>query len=233
MRILPVFVSICVLLLAVGVYRYEQPLPALALTTVLPESTTPLPGQANVPWPARGSAALAADNIGIVASMGDDKPRPIASVTKVMTAYLILKLHPLKVGEMGPDPHRHRLRRAPVQHPDLAGRIDRRRDGEREDQRVRPVAGPAHPFRQQLRSDAGQLGRGLPGRLHRQDERHGQAARHEEHEVRRRQRYLRCRPQHRHGPDHPGPGGDAEPRLRRDRQQEAGHRPRRRDNLQH
>lgn len=102
MRILPVFISIFVLAFAVGIYRYEQPLPALAVTQLLSDSVTPLPGQANLPWPAKGSAAVAVDSLGVVASVGDEKPRPIASVTKVMTAYLILKAHPLKIGEAGP-----------------------------------------------------------------------------------------------------------------------------------
>jgi D-alanyl-D-alanine carboxypeptidase (penicillin-binding protein 5/6) len=102
MRLIPVLVSIFVLVFAVGIYRYEQPLPALAVTQLLTESTTPMPGQANLPWPTKGSAAVAVDNLGVVASMGDDKPRPIASVTKMMTAYLILKAHPLKIGETGP-----------------------------------------------------------------------------------------------------------------------------------
>jgi D-alanyl-D-alanine carboxypeptidase (penicillin-binding protein 5/6) len=55
-----------------------------------------------LPWPAKGSAAVAVQGLGIVARNGSEEPLPIASVTKVMTAYVILTDKPLKPGEQGP-----------------------------------------------------------------------------------------------------------------------------------
>ncbi|MFQ6200563.1 D-alanyl-D-alanine carboxypeptidase, partial [Streptomyces sp. NPDC000405] len=56
-------------------------------------------GKASIPWPSGGQGALDVQGIGSFGSSGAQKPVPIASVAKVMTAYLILRDHPLKGGE--------------------------------------------------------------------------------------------------------------------------------------
>src|SRR4051794_7970163 len=99
---LPIVIAIAVLFAALAGYRYTRPLPALAIAYQLPETTTPQPGQPNLPWPTRGSAAVAVEGLGIVGAVGDERPQPIASVTKMMTAYVILKSKPLKLAEPGP-----------------------------------------------------------------------------------------------------------------------------------
>ena len=99
---LPILVAVAVLFAALGAYRYTRPLPPLSIAYQLPEAVTPQPGQANLPWPSRGTAAVAVEGLGIVGMVGDEQPRPIASVTKMMTAYVILKSKPLKAGEPGP-----------------------------------------------------------------------------------------------------------------------------------
>lgn len=48
-----------------------------------------------VPWPHAGQAALTVEDMGPVGTSGVDGPVPIASLAKVMTAYLVLKQHPL------------------------------------------------------------------------------------------------------------------------------------------
>jgi D-alanyl-D-alanine carboxypeptidase len=73
------------------------PEPTLDLTA---QSTYAFKGSAtDMPWPSEGQAALDVLGIGSYGSSGEQKPVPIASVTKVMTAYLILKDHPLKGGD--------------------------------------------------------------------------------------------------------------------------------------
>ncbi|MEU0568712.1 hypothetical protein ABZ297_25495 [Nonomuraea sp. NPDC005983] len=52
-------------------------------------------------WPAEGQAAVAVDGAGTQVK-GERTPVPIASLTKVMTAYVILERHPLKAGQDGP-----------------------------------------------------------------------------------------------------------------------------------
>jgi serine-type D-Ala-D-Ala carboxypeptidase (penicillin-binding protein 5/6) len=52
-------------------------------------------------WPREGQAAVEVEGVGGVASSGQPTPVPIASVAKVMTAYLTLLEHPLAAGEQG------------------------------------------------------------------------------------------------------------------------------------
>lgn len=61
-----------------------------------------LPGKFSVTFPTQGQSAVGTDNFGVIASSPDQSSVPIASVTKIMTAYLILKAHPLQAGEDGP-----------------------------------------------------------------------------------------------------------------------------------
>jgi D-alanyl-D-alanine carboxypeptidase (penicillin-binding protein 5/6) len=62
----------------------------------------PQPGKPFHPaWPAEGQAAVAVEGLGSVGASGGQTPVPIASVAKVMTAYLTLKQHPLAPGEEG------------------------------------------------------------------------------------------------------------------------------------
>jgi D-alanyl-D-alanine carboxypeptidase (penicillin-binding protein 5/6) len=74
-------------------------------------SATPPPGTAAsrqerlaaVPWPADGVSAADISDLGVVAGRGATRPVPIASVAKVMTAYVILHDHPLPGNGSGPD----------------------------------------------------------------------------------------------------------------------------------
>ena len=73
------------------------------LVQQLPTTVT-IPGSAPaIPWPRVGQAAIEMDGYGSLGTSGKaTTPVPIASVTKTMTAYLILAHHPLATGEAGP-----------------------------------------------------------------------------------------------------------------------------------
>ena len=58
---------------------------------------------AAVSWPADGVSAADISGFGVVAGPGATRPVPIASVAKVMTAYVILHDHPLTADGSGPD----------------------------------------------------------------------------------------------------------------------------------
>ncbi|MCZ7459694.1 hypothetical protein [Streptomyces sp. WMMC940] len=93
---------VVLLLIVFAVVQTVRPLPdpTLSLTA---EPTYEFGGAApQLPWPAKGQAYMAASGLGTLGSSGEQKPVPIASVTKSMTAYVILKNHPLKPGEPGP-----------------------------------------------------------------------------------------------------------------------------------
>ncbi|WP_435887467.1 serine hydrolase [Streptomyces nigra] len=93
-----------VILLAIvfAIVQSVRPLPAPTLDLTASNSFTFEGDKIDIPWPAQGQAALDVDGIGSFGSSGDQKPVPIASVAKVMTAYLILREHPLKSGAPGP-----------------------------------------------------------------------------------------------------------------------------------
>jgi D-alanyl-D-alanine carboxypeptidase (penicillin-binding protein 5/6) len=55
----------------------------------------------NLPWPAQGEAALYVEGIGSLGAAGGNTPVPIASMAKVMTAYLVLLHHPLGTNQAG------------------------------------------------------------------------------------------------------------------------------------
>lgn len=75
--------------------------PDVVVHRVLPTSVA-FPGSApKLAWPATGQAAAEVEGVGSLGSMGGDTPRPIASVAKIMTAYLILQDHPLVKGASG------------------------------------------------------------------------------------------------------------------------------------
>ncbi len=57
----------------------------------------------SLPWPQDGQSALWAQGVGNLGTCGGQTPVPIASVAKVMTAYVILRDHPLTDGQNGPD----------------------------------------------------------------------------------------------------------------------------------
>ncbi|MFF8953777.1 D-alanyl-D-alanine carboxypeptidase [Streptomyces sp. NPDC014940] len=93
-----------VILLAIvfAVVQAMRPLPQPTLDLTAKDTYTFGGGRTAIPWPAQGQAALDVQGIGTFGSSGAQKPVPIASVAKVMTAYIILRDHPLKSGADGP-----------------------------------------------------------------------------------------------------------------------------------
>ncbi|MFE0803027.1 D-alanyl-D-alanine carboxypeptidase [Streptomyces sp. NPDC058812] len=93
---------VILLVIVFGVVQSMRALPAPELDLTAQDSFTFEGGKPEIPWPSSGQAALDVQGIGTFGSSGDQKPVPIASVAKVMTAYVILRDHPLKSGAEGP-----------------------------------------------------------------------------------------------------------------------------------
>ena len=55
----------------------------------------------DLPWPSEGQGRLDINGIGTMGTFGKETPVAIGSVAKAMTAYIVLKDHPLKSGEEG------------------------------------------------------------------------------------------------------------------------------------
>lgn len=95
-------VALVALVVVVGAVNYVRPIPAVAATTSLHVQDT-VPGTVpKIPWPTTGSAAVGAAGLGLIATSGTEQPASAASVTKVMTALVILTDKPLKKDETGP-----------------------------------------------------------------------------------------------------------------------------------
>lgn len=83
-----------------GIVQIFRPYPIVEAK--LTSQSTNLPGSFSVTFPEQGESAVGTENLGVIASSAVKTPIPIASVAKIMTAYLVLKTYPLKLGEDGP-----------------------------------------------------------------------------------------------------------------------------------
>ena len=95
------------LLLAAGVYvgiRLSTPEPAPAVTAAAAAlQPVHVPAQpVTLPWPTTGQAAVAVPSIGVDLASGPEQAAPVASLTKLMTAYVVLHDHPIALGQPGP-----------------------------------------------------------------------------------------------------------------------------------
>ncbi|HLN06661.1 MAG TPA: hypothetical protein VK217_10310 [Acidimicrobiales bacterium] len=78
----------------------SRPRPVIlpSLVSLVPELTT-FPGTlAALPFPSTGQSAVFVQGVGLLGATSDEQPVPMASVTKVMTAILVLRDHPLGDG---------------------------------------------------------------------------------------------------------------------------------------
>ncbi|MFE6285803.1 serine hydrolase [Streptomyces sp. NPDC057877] len=92
-----------VLLLAIvfAIVQAVRPLPTPTLTLTAQESYSFEGDLKGLPWPSEGQGWMDVHGIGTMSDFGEQKPVAIGSVAKAMTAYVVLKDHPLKEGEDG------------------------------------------------------------------------------------------------------------------------------------
>lgn len=102
LKVAAVVILVVVLVAAAGAVKAAVASePAVATTTTL-SGTKKLPGAAPKPaWPASGQAAIEVEGLPPLGSSGSPTPLPIASLSKVMTAYLVLQDNPVKPGQPG------------------------------------------------------------------------------------------------------------------------------------
>lgn len=94
------FVVVIVVAVVFVVVQLVRSVPGQAAEATGPRSV-PIPGSANLPWPATGAAAVAVGH-GAVRTSGSTAAAPIASLAKMMTAYIVLRDHPIPTGQTGP-----------------------------------------------------------------------------------------------------------------------------------
>src|SRR2546428_10092386 len=95
-------VVLLLIVVAASAFNYLRPIPAVAATHLL-HTTEVVPGTApSLPWPSRGSAAVAVSGLGFVGTSGNEPAIPAASVTEGMAAPARLADSTLKTGRAGP-----------------------------------------------------------------------------------------------------------------------------------
>ncbi|MFC5805348.1 D-alanyl-D-alanine carboxypeptidase family protein [Streptomyces formicae] len=103
LRRFKIWTPLAVLLLIVfAVVQLVRPLPEPVLTLTAKSEYTFDGAGIELPWPAEGQSAVDVEGVGSLGTHGAQEPAPIASVAKTMTAYVILKNHPIKGEETGP-----------------------------------------------------------------------------------------------------------------------------------
>ncbi|MFE9558012.1 serine hydrolase [Streptomyces sp. NPDC006703] len=90
------------LLVVFAVVQIVRPLPSPRLALTSSATYTFAGGALGLPWPAEGQSAVSVDGVGSLGTHGEQKPAPLASVAKTMTAYVILKEHPISGKQEGP-----------------------------------------------------------------------------------------------------------------------------------
>nr|BBJ51715.1 hypothetical protein SAVMC3_43440 [Streptomyces avermitilis] len=96
-RRVKIWTPLLILLVVVfAVAQAVRPLPTPTLGLTADETYTFEGGKLDLPWPGQGQSAVEVEGVGTVGTAGKQAPKPIASVAKIMTAYVILEEHPLK-----------------------------------------------------------------------------------------------------------------------------------------
>jgi D-alanyl-D-alanine carboxypeptidase (penicillin-binding protein 5/6) len=96
-----VFICLVVLIGGAALYQIHRPVPPVTIAALAPAADR-VPGTLSLSWPAEGSASVAVAGIGLMGEVNGTQVYPLASVAKLMTAYLTLQKHPLGPYADGP-----------------------------------------------------------------------------------------------------------------------------------
>ncbi|MFJ5196701.1 serine hydrolase [Streptomyces sp. NPDC088394] len=86
---------VLLLLIVFAIAQAVRPLPTPTLALSADPTYTFGGGKLEMPWPGEGQGAVEVEGVGSLGTYGNQKPAPIASVAKIMTAYVILQDHPI------------------------------------------------------------------------------------------------------------------------------------------
>ncbi|MFE6892630.1 D-alanyl-D-alanine carboxypeptidase [Streptomyces sp. NPDC057694] len=94
---------VILLIVAFAIVQAVRPLPTPTLALTADDSYSFDGDSTKLPWPSEGQGWMDVQGIGTMDDFGKQTPVPIGSVAKSMTAYIILRDHPLKAGAGGPE----------------------------------------------------------------------------------------------------------------------------------
>lgn len=92
---------VVLLLIVFAIAQSVRPLPEPTLTLSAEPTYTFGGEKLDMPWPEEGQGAVEVEGVGTIGTYGKEKSAPIASVAKIMTAYVILQGHPITGKEDG------------------------------------------------------------------------------------------------------------------------------------
>jgi D-alanyl-D-alanine carboxypeptidase (penicillin-binding protein 5/6) len=87
---------------ALVVSRLGAAVPGPALTAVVHREVVGSGVPPALPWPSVGQGAVSVPGAGVLVQSGAERPVPVASLTKIMTAYIVLRDHPVAPTASGP-----------------------------------------------------------------------------------------------------------------------------------
>ncbi|MFF1402698.1 D-alanyl-D-alanine carboxypeptidase [Streptomyces sp. NPDC058294] len=93
---------VLLLVIVVAVVQAFRPLPPPTLALTAEDGYTFDGDALRLPWPGEGQGWVDVDGVGTMGHFGKQTPVAIGSVAKTMTAYIVLRDHPLKRGQEGP-----------------------------------------------------------------------------------------------------------------------------------
>ena len=85
---------------AVMAGQMQRPIPDAEVTEVARQEAVQPPAS-EIDWPESGQISVSVAGVGVLRESPNQQPQAIASLVKMMTAYVILKNHPLNPGEPG------------------------------------------------------------------------------------------------------------------------------------
>src|SRR5258708_19546040 len=94
MRVRAAILLLLLVVAGVAAWSYFRPIPAVAATGSLPASEVIAGTPPALPWPARRSAAVSAQNLTFIGRTGSDQAKPPPTPTNLMTPLHILAAHP-------------------------------------------------------------------------------------------------------------------------------------------
>jgi len=94
--------AVVVLACVLAGVQWFRPIPSPVFRAAVSTSVRLSGSLPSLPWPSTGAAALSVEGAGSLGSAGNTQPVPVAGLAKVMTAYVVLRDHPLAPGAPGP-----------------------------------------------------------------------------------------------------------------------------------
>jgi D-alanyl-D-alanine carboxypeptidase (penicillin-binding protein 5/6) len=94
--------AVVLVLAGVAAWRLRAPALVTVVRATMDSHVQVASSEVELPWAPTGQSAIAIPAIGVGPVSGPEQPVPMASLTKMMTAYVVLHDHPLSPDQDGP-----------------------------------------------------------------------------------------------------------------------------------